>query len=76
MTTTTTPPAFLSAAEVARVLGIKRRDFHTNYLRRFTDTRPVDKRVKGVPHRIRRSEVEVVIRRGWEALAQERAAAK
>lgn len=49
-------------------------DFFTNYLRRFTDTRPVEKRKHGVPLRIRRSEVELVIERGWEAFAQRRAA--
>lgn len=74
-TATTTPaPAFYSTAEVLAILGLKEKDFRTNYLRRFTDTRPPEKRTRRVPHRIRRAEVELVVERGWEALAELRAA--
>jgi hypothetical protein len=76
MATAATPaPAYYSVAEVLTILGIAERTFRTHYLRRFTDTRPVEKRVRRVPHRIRRSEVELVVERGWEALAQTRSAA-
>ena len=75
-TTATGPaPAFYSVAEVLAILGMKDGEFRRNYLRRFTDTRPADRRTRRVPHRIRRSEVELVVREGWEALAQVRAAA-
>lgn len=63
-------PAFMTVAEAVTVLGIPERTFFRDYLRRFTDTRPADKRRAGVPHRLRRAEVELVVNAGWEALAQ------
>lgn len=64
-----TLPAFLTLAETLTVLGLSRQTFLTHYVTRFTDPRPVERRRSGVPRLFRRSEVEVVVSDGWEALA-------
>lgn len=62
-------PAFLTLAETVAVLGIPEGTFRRHYCHLFTDTRPVERRVRRVPRLFRRVEVEMVVERGWEALA-------
>lgn len=74
MSELTIAPAYLTVAEVCVVLGLSQKTFRRDYLARFTDCRPADKRKSGSPHRIKRIEVELVVNDGWAALAQHRAA--
>jgi hypothetical protein len=74
MTAAASTAEFMTLSETASLLALPESTFRRSYQSLFTDCRPVARRIRRVPRLFRRSEVELVVADGWEALAEWRAA--